>query len=86
MKVRMYCNGMGPFEYDAVEMTQEEFKEIKFKRDTPDLVCVEGRVLENEYTCLNGYDGTCNCFSHPRKSWREYFPAKMKWGKIAYSL
>lgn len=34
-KVSMYCNGMGPFEYDVVEMTQEEFDRIKFQRDTP---------------------------------------------------
>lgn len=81
MKVKMYCNGMGPFEYDAVEITAHEFAAIRDKEYTPSLVCVEGRVFYNEYTCHSGYSGTCNCLSHPRKSWVEYFPHEMKWGE-----
>lgn len=86
MKIKMYCNGMGPFEYEAVEMSMEQFDAIKEDRDTPDLVAVGGRVFYNDYTCLAGYSGTCKCMSHPKKSWCEYFPETLHWGKVVFSL
>ena len=86
MKIKAYCNGMGPFEYEAVEMSLEQFDAIKDNRDTPDFVAVDGRVFYNDSTCLAGYAGTCRCMSHPKKSWCEYFPESMRWGKVVYSI
>ncbi|MBR5297766.1 MAG: hypothetical protein IKU29_07875 [Parabacteroides sp.] len=58
-------------EVSAEEMTDEEFDAIKNKKDTPEFVHIVGtdRLMYNEHTCLHGYDGTCRCISHPRKSW-----------------
>lgn len=63
-----------PRQVEAVEMTAEEFDAIKWKRDTPDFVIVGGVGYWNSHTCLSGYAGTCNCFSHPRKEWRQFDP------------
>lgn len=62
----------GVYDYDTPVMTQEEFEAIMDQRDTPEMVkLTDGRVYYNDYTCYAGFDGTCNCGSHPMKSWRE---------------
>ena len=63
-----------PIEVEAVEMTAEQFAGIRLKRDTPDFTIVDGVGFWNSHTCLSGYSGTCNCFSHPRKEWRRFDP------------
>ena len=63
-----------PREEEAVEMPLDEFEEIKWTRDTPDFVVADGIGYWNSHTCYGGYSGTCNCFSHPRKEWREFDP------------
>ena len=60
---------------DCLELTSEEFDRIIDTKNTPTLVKVGNRVFFNDYTCWGGYDGTCNCYSHPRKSWQELIPA-----------
>jgi hypothetical protein len=56
-------------------MSAQEFDRIIDTKYTPTLVKVGKRVFFNDYTCWGGYDGTCNCYSHPRKSWQELIPA-----------
>lgn len=64
-------------EADA-EMTLREFEEIMEERDTPGLVYItdENEFALNEFTCLGGYDGTCNCVSHDCKVW-DYYTANL---------
>lgn len=61
-------------EVTAIELSPDEFEEIKWKRDTPDFVISGGVGYYNSYTCLSGYSGTCNCFTHPRKEWTKFNP------------
>ena len=75
----------GAFPYEIPIISQEEWDRIKGKKKTPDMVSVSGHIYLNEYTCNGGFDGTCNCFSHPRKSWREYHRDTRSWGDIVYS-
>ena len=53
-------------------MSKEEFEKIRMNRDTPEFVLVDGTLMYNEYTCLAGYAGTCNCMSHPLKRWGRF--------------
>lgn len=61
------------WECDAA-MTTTEFEKIMEERDTPVLVYLTDtdEFALNEFTCLGGYDGTCNCASHDRKVWDFY--------------
>lgn len=86
MEIKVYWKGMCPRKYEIPEMTREQFDTIKDKKDTPIYVAVEGHVYYNEHTCLDGYAGTCRCMSHPKKSWREYFPETLSWGKTVFSI
>ena len=67
-KIKVYSAFAGhEVEYDAEIMTSDEFTEICGKKDTPNFVLVDGKILYNEQTCHAGYAGTCNCISHYRK-------------------
>jgi hypothetical protein len=66
---------------EAEEMTMEEFEKIENKKDTPDFVHIAGSdfLLYNDYTCTQGFDGTCQCLSHPRKSWMTWSLKDREW-------
>lgn len=67
------CQGI--YEYDATDMTKAEYEKIKLNRDTPEFIKISDKeAYFNEYTCLGGYAGTCNCMSHPRKKWIRFNP------------
>ncbi len=68
-------------EVAAEEMTEEEFAKIKNKKDTPEFVHIIGsdELLYNDYTCWNGFDGTCRCLNHPRKSWTTWSLKDQAW-------
>lgn len=67
------CQGI--YEYDATDMTKVEYEKIKWNRDTPEYVKInDDEAYFNEFTCLGGYAGTCNCMSHPRKKWIRFNP------------
>lgn len=74
----------GAFSYEIPVVSPEEWDRIKGAKDTPVMVSVNGHIYLNEHTCYSGYDGTCNCYSHPRKSWREYHRDTRSWGDIVY--
>ena len=47
----------------------------KLNRDTPEYVKInDDEAYFNEFTCLGGYAGTCDCMSHPRKKWIRFNP------------
>lgn len=69
MQRKFLINGLIA-EVNAENMTLVEYQAIKRNRDTPNLVILEdGTQKFNDYTCYGGYDGTCNCISHKKKSW-----------------
>ena len=71
-------------DWSAVKMTKEEFEQIKGEKYTPSLIVVGDSVFNNEYTCLCGFDGTCNCISHPTKSWTRYNLKSQEWDEGYY--
>lgn len=74
MKITMdilVCYGLRFLRQTAEVMTEAEFRAIEDEKDTPVYVVVGDKLYYNSYTCYAGFDGTCNCFSHPRKEWIE---------------
>lgn len=78
-KYQVYSNlvrGMIDISKDVVEMTSAEFDKIREDKETPQFVHLTDKqqdiIYYNDYTCLNGFDGTCWCLSHPRKSWSKW--------------
>lgn len=78
-KVKFHTIG-GMYEYDASDMTKEEFEKIRHNKHTPTYVKInDTEAYFNDYTCLSGFDGTCNCMCHPRKSWLKFNPTTGEW-------
>lgn len=61
--------GLRSLRQQAVIMSEDEFAGIKNEKETPSYVVVGNKLFYNSYTCCAGFDGTCNCVSHPRKEW-----------------
>lgn len=81
-KVFFNTAAYGKQEFEAEEMTKEEFDKIKPQRDTPDVVKIsEEEAYYNNYTCISSYryGGTCNCISHPTKEWIKFNPTTGVW-------
>lgn len=79
---QVYSAFAGRFiDVEAAEMTEEEYERIENKRDTPDFVHIIGSdfLLYNDYTCTHGFDGTCQCLNHPRKSWMTWSLKDREW-------
>lgn len=54
-------------------MTRAEFEDIADEKYPPETVLVDDKVYHCIHTCLGGYDGTCRCINHPRRTWATYF-------------
>jgi hypothetical protein len=85
-KYEVYSNtarGMIDVSDDVVEMTSEEFERICENKETPEFVHLTDtdtdKLYYNDHTCLNGYDGTCRCLSHPRKHWAKWSMKRKCW-------
>lgn len=57
-------------------MTRAEFGDIADVKYPPETVLVDDKVYHCIHTCLGGYDGTCCCNSHPRRTWATYIKGK----------
>lgn len=75
MKFKIYSNlAGGHISVEAVALTSDEFRSIKDKENTPEFVFIKDNdtLVYNEFTCIGGYHGTCECTTHDRKVWRKY--------------
>ena len=77
-KVHIHSAYSGVIEVDAVEISESEWNQMKYKKKTPSTVFVTetGKGYYNSFTCESD---TCNHFSHPRKRWVEFDPQTGKY-------
>ena len=75
----------GAVNYEAEEMTREEFESsVRLEKDSPGIVVISDEVKVahfNDFTCYSShlFGGTCNCINHQPKVWIKFDPTTGKW-------